>query len=321
MVKGASAHSAERDTGVPHQSLRRNFEKCLGFSHSKFIKICPLRWPAMEETISRYEIPAWGGGKGRLLLPDEEQLIVATCELAAKMCFPWSPTEVTRLAWSMMKKVDPGCPCPGRGWLRGFEARWKTRLHKCKTSSIDPARARQANERVMNECFDKYVEFHNDLIARGEITAEQLTHFEDFKINVDEIGGDELGKRAKCYQSTKQHSDTDPKWRNIEVGGDHNPFHASSMFGTIANGTICPFWTLIHSAVSKSKRVRADLLEGVPGSFVQKFYMFLCWQVVLPFNRRITDTFVIMYVCFNFFFINQKQNIFWPYLLQKHGKF
>ena len=64
---------------------------------------------------------------------------------------------------------------------------------------------------------------------------------QDYMINVDEYGGDELGKRAKCYQSTMQHSEQVPKWRNIEVGGDHNPFHVSNMMGTMANGTVCKF--------------------------------------------------------------------------------
>ena len=286
MVKGQSAHSAERDTGVPHQSLRRNFAKCLGFNHSKYVNISPLRWPEMEKKIARYQIPHWGGSiAGRLLLPDEEELIVATCELAAKMCFPWSPTEVTRLAWAMMLKLNPGCPCPGKGWLRGFESRWKRRLHKCKISSIDPARAKQANEQTMNECYEKYLAFHNDLIERGDITAEQLTHMQDYKINVDEYGGDELGKRSKCYQSLMQHSEQDPKWRNIEVGGDHNPFHASNMMGTMANGTICPFWTLIHAVKSLSKRVREDLLEGIPRSCVSVSAFFL----LLTSRFSITD--------------------------------
>ena len=89
MVKGMSAHRAERDAGVPHQSLRHNFLKCLGFNHSKHIKICKLHWPAMEEKIAGYQLGQWGGHvDGRRLLPDEEELIVAACEFAAKLCFP-----------------------------------------------------------------------------------------------------------------------------------------------------------------------------------------------------------------------------------------
>ena len=90
-----------------------------------------------------------------------------------------------------MRKLNPGCPCPGKGWLRGFEKRWKARLQKCKTSSIDPARAKATTEKVLDEGFKKYVQFHNDLLERGEITAEQNTHVQDFKLNIDEVGGDE----------------------------------------------------------------------------------------------------------------------------------
>ena len=223
---------------------------------------------------------SWGGNSRRFLLPDEEELIVAACELAAKCCFPWTPDEVTRLAWSMMRKVNPGCAGPGKGWLRGFEKRWKARLQKCKTSSIDPARARAATEKVLNEGFKKYVEFHNDLLERGEITAEQNTHMQDFKVNIDEVGGDELGKRTKTYQAASTSVWSPIKWRNMEVGGDHNPFHASSLYGSFANGTIADFWTLIHSAPGcKTQRIRSDYLEGVPG-------MRPCFFFLLAINVR-----------------------------------
>ena len=272
MVKGASAHAVSRDVDIPHTSLRRNFLKCLGFNHTKHLQIGKHRWSKIEKKISNYEMAEWGGHR-RMLLPDEEELIVAACELAAKYCFPWSPSEVIALGWSMMQKIKPGCPCPGKGWLRGFERRWKARLQKCKTSSIDPARAKQASTQVRDEGYNNYVAYHDRLVANGDITAEQLTHMEDFRINIDEIGGDELGKRSKCYQPKRETAE--PKWRNIEVGGDHNPFHSSSLYGTIANGTIAPFWTLIHSAPGcKSSRVRADYLEGVPGKAV-------CWQKCL----------------------------------------
>ena len=265
MVKGASARQAEKDVHVPMKSLRRNFFKCLGFRHSKHIRIAKNRWDQIEKKIAAYQLKEWGGHGKKVLTNDEEELIVCACEFAAKHCFPWSPSEVLKLAWSMMKKIKPGCPCPGRGWLRGFEKRWQQRLHKVKTGSIDPLRARQATAEVRDAVYDKYTKFRQDLIDRGELTAEQLTHEGDFIINVDEVGGDELGKRIRSYFPKKAEGEL-KKWRNVEIGGDHNPFHCTSMFGTIASGTIAEFWTVIHSTPGcKSRRVRDDYVEGLPG--------------------------------------------------------
>ena len=117
--------------------------------------------------------------------------------------------EVILLAWSMMIKVNP-CPC--KGWLYCFEFCWKNYQHKCKISIIDSLRTKKVTTKVTNECFDKYVVFHNDLVERDEITEDQLTHVcrTSSKINV-KIGGDELGKRTKCYQSKKQHSANESK--------------------------------------------------------------------------------------------------------------
>ena len=280
MVKGSSARQAEKDTNVPERSLRRNFVKCLGFNHSKHSRISRTRRDVIEKKIANYELQSWGGAYKKVLLKDEEELIVCAAEFASKHCFPWSPHETTKLAWTMMRKIDPDAECPGRGWLRGFEKRWQHRLQRCKTSSIDPIRAKQATAEVRDEIYRKYVEFHDDLVERGEITQEQLTHFEDFILNIDEVGGDELGKRIRCYQPAKANKSIlpdshVPNWRNIEIGGDHNPFHVTNLFGTIANGTIAPFWTTIHSQPGcKSKRVRAALLEGLPGGLPR-------WQILL----------------------------------------
>lgn len=265
MVKGASAWQVWKEVGIPVNSLRRNFFKCLGFKPSKHHRIDKKRWAAIETKIARYEFAKWGGADKKRLLPDEEELIVSACEFAAQNCFPWSPYEITRLAWSMMKKMKKDCPCPGRGWLRGFEKRWANRLQKCKTSSIDPVRAKQATTKVRDEVYNKFVAFRKVLIETGQLTEEQLQHEEDFIINIDEVGGDELGKRIKCYQPTKANKSIQ-QWRNIEIGGDHNPFHCTSLFGTIANGRIADFWTIIHSSPGcKSNRVRSDYLHGIPG--------------------------------------------------------
>ena len=156
MVKGLGVREVEAETGVPDTSLRRNFCKCLGFHHRKGIKVSRSRWVNIEKKIANFELTKWGGSC-RALLPDEEELIVCACEFAAKMCFPWSPLEVIRLAWNMMLKIKPGCPCPSRGWLRGFEKRWKDRLQKCKTSSIDPARAKQAREVVRDKVYENFI--------------------------------------------------------------------------------------------------------------------------------------------------------------------
>ena len=51
----------------------------------------------METKIAGYQMSQWGGHlTGRALLPDEEELIVAACEFAAKLAFPWSPTDFTK---------------------------------------------------------------------------------------------------------------------------------------------------------------------------------------------------------------------------------
>ena len=257
LVKGASALQTQCDTGIPATSLKRNFYKCLGFHYSAHMKIHSQRWSTLESKIAQYTLQSWGGSFTHLL-KDEEELIVSACEFAAQSCFPWSPFETTRLAWTMMQKLRPGCPSPGRGWLRGFEKRWAHRLQKCKTSSIDPCRARAASKKVRDEVFDKYVEFRQTLIDQGELTSEQLEHEENYILNIDEVGGDEIGKRIRCYQSARANQSI-VQWRNIEVGGDHNPFHCTSLFGTSPNGKLLDWFTLIHSTPGcKNKRVRRD---------------------------------------------------------------
>ena len=272
MLRGFSAHEAAKDVGVPVTSLRRNWTKCVGSVHRKG-KVSKAQWEVIEKKIANYDLQKWGG-KCRKLLPDEEELIVCACEFAAKMCFPWSPLEVTRLGWNMMQKIKPGCPCPSRGWLRSFEKRWKARLAKCKSGSIDPARARAATPEVRDQVFENFVAFKKDLEDRGELTPEQLTHLQDFMINYDEVGGDELGKRSKTYQPTNSlnvKEEEIKQWRYIEIGGDHNPFHCTTFFGTFANGTIGPGITIIHSVPGcKSTRVRSDLIEGLPGQATLK---------------------------------------------------
>ena len=225
----------------------------------------------LEKKIMQYQFASWGG-HAKVLTNDEEELIVCAMEYAAKMCFPWSVTELIRLAWTMMKKLDPKHSCPTRSWVRGFEKRWRERLIKCKTSSIDPARASQANSYVRDAVFEKFTAFQADLVEQGEFTLEQMQNLADHICNVDEVGGDELGKRTKCYQAKKstttQNTENPPPlhWRNVEVGGDHNPFHATTVLGTIAKGIIVPAVSVVHSTPGyKSTRVRSDLLEGLPG--------------------------------------------------------
>lgn len=273
MVKGVNVQQTQADTKVPQNSLRRNFLKCLGFKYKPNPKISARRWPHIEKAIANYQLPGWGGSN-MYLHRDEEELIVCACEYASNMAFPWSTDQVTSLAWTMMQKLKPGCPCPTKSWLAGFEKRWGGRIHKCKTGSIDAARAKQATAEVRDIVFNKFVAFQTDLLDKGEFTQEQMQdHLEDHIMNVDEVGGDELGKRAKYYHP-KVTDKSLPQWRKMEIGGDHNPFHCTQMIDTIVNGKIAPFFSVIHSTPGcKSSRVRSDLLEGVPGMYIVSAYL------------------------------------------------
>ena len=49
LVKGASLRQVQCDTKIPFSSLRRNFQKCMGFPHNSHVKISTRRWPELEK--------------------------------------------------------------------------------------------------------------------------------------------------------------------------------------------------------------------------------------------------------------------------------
>ena len=71
-------------------------------------------------------------------------------------------------------------------------------------------------------------------------------------MNADEVGGHEKGKRKKVFAPNSKNTGA---WRNVQVGEDHNPFHASKMLLTFGNGTISNACGIIHSGGNKNSQV------------------------------------------------------------------
>ena len=102
--------------------------------------------------------------------------------------------------------------------------------------------ASRAKESIRDVIFANFVKMIDDLKRRGAINDEHLKeeNWGNHVCNADEVGGREAGKRKKVYRGRKKRKDkaaqksdeTEKVYRNVHIGDDHNPFHASKMFLT-----------------------------------------------------------------------------------------
>ena len=202
-----------------------------------------------------------GQGK-RLFTPHEELLIVEMLEVAAESAFPYNADALEASALNIGKAAYGSRFALGaRGnWRKGFEKRFKDRIAKVKSSSICQRRAAAATEEVRDKVFAHFMLFCDNLVAQDKLTPAQRNNLGEHIGNADEVGGDERGKRKKVYQNK-----TKSKWRTTTRDGDHNPFHVTLMFASMAKGILLPGISIIHSAPgSKTPRMREDLYENLP---------------------------------------------------------
>ena len=156
---------------------------------------------------------------------------------------------------------------PTRNWVRGFERRFKGRFSKVKTCVLGKDHASRAKASIRDAIFANFVKMIDDLKSRGLITDEHLKaeNWGNHVCNADEVGGREAGKRKKVYRGSnkkrkvnqcKQQSlpaqqkseEVDKVYRNVHIGDDHNPFHASKMFLTFGNGIFSNVVFVLHSS-------------------------------------------------------------------------
>ena len=115
----------------------------------------------------------------------------------------------------------------------------------------------------------------------------------DHIMNADEVGGNEKGKRKKTFGPRTKKANTGP-WRNVQVGEDHNPFHASKMLLTFGNGTISNACGIIHSGGTTN--VQPQHKEGLhrdwwqtttaKGSMTKEAFEEWCRYIVEYFSAR-----------------------------------
>ena len=258
--------------GVPPTTLHRQFIQLTGRSPN--VKN-PLTKPQREQFINKLE-NGWTGkqmGQGkRLFLPHEEEMLVDMLEIAAQSAFPYNADALEASALNLGKAAYGQGFTLGRrsNWRKGFERRHAERIAKVKSSSICQRRAAAATAEVRDKVFEHFIEFVDGLVEQGSLTPAQRQNLGAHIGNTDEVGGHEQGKRKKVYEGkqkkNKRGSNKKKKWRTTTRDGDHNPFHITKMFLTMASGYLLPGVSIIHSAPgSKTARMREDLYTHLPG--------------------------------------------------------
>ena len=273
LIYGKSKRAASELSGVPPNTLARHFKHLTG-------KRCnvkhPLTKPERTEFINKlknsWEPKQMGQGK-RLFLPHEELMIIEMLETAAQAAFPYNADALEATALNLGKAAYGKDFSLGTrsNWRKGFEKRWSSRIAKVKSSSICQRRAAAATEEVRDKVYDHFIEFVDGLVQQGSLTPAQRQNLGNHIANCDEVGGHEQGKRKKVYegkQQKKRGQKKKKKWRTTTRDGDHNPFHTTKMFMSMANGTLFPGISIIHSAPgSKTPRMRSDLYTHLPGTW------------------------------------------------------
>ena len=168
MVRGLSARKAEqhtRDFGnkVPRSTLKDlwlNFFHCP--ANAKFKFGVQQQAQMIEKLAKEFELPHHG--RAKYFMPDEEEMLLRTLELAHERGFPYDVDNLLALATTMLQDVPQfKGQTVERGWLAGFERRHAKRLKLVKTGSLDPTRAKKATTEVRDECFRRFMAMIEEL--------------------------------------------------------------------------------------------------------------------------------------------------------------
>ena len=145
---------------------------------------------------------------------------------------------------------------------------------------------------MRDETSKRFVAMQEELRAKGLWTDLHDENLGNHICNADEVGGGEKGKRKKVYAMKKQNA-----WRNLQVGHDHNPFHATTMLLTFGNGVISNAVGIIHSAPGTSnprpnpahkEYLHPDWWQRTTtsGSMTRKTFESWCRYIVHYFGER-----------------------------------
>ena len=258
--------------GVPPSTLSRHFKHLTGRNPNVKIPFTKSQRAEFVHKLNNGWAPKQMGQGKRLFLPHEELMIVEMLEVAAQAAFPYNSDALEATALNLGKAAyGQGFTLGARSnWRKGFEKRHAERIAKVKSSSICQRRAAAATKEVRDAVFDHFIEFVDGLVEQGSLTSAQRANLGAHIGNADEVGGREQGKRKKVYEGkrkkAKKPGSKKKKWRTTTRDGDHNPFHITKMFLTMASGVLLPGVSIIHSAPeSKTARMREDLYTHLPG--------------------------------------------------------
>ena len=302
LVNGKSKRSAAELSGVPPNTLVRHFVHLTG-QRPKVKQ--PLNKPQREEALRNLPtfVPKHNGN--RLFLPHEELLLVEMLEIAALSAFPYNSDALEASATNLGKAAYGANFTLGKAnkWRKGFERRHKERIAKVKSSSICQRRAASATAEVRDAVFKHFMAFVDSLVEQGDLTPAQRENLGKHIANMEEVGGDERGKRKPVYQGKNA------AWRSTTRDGDHNAFHVTLALVSIAIGKILGGVSLIHSAPgSKTARMRTDLYTHLPehwhvrrtvsGSMTRE--LFQDWAVRVRSYMYVVCVAVNQYLCGRF---------------------
>ncbi len=305
MVSGMSARKASKHTNlygnrVPRTTLQELWHQFFGVKANAQFKIDMRQQESMTRQVEHnFELPRYGSQ--HYFLPDEESLIMTTIELAYERGFPWDVDNVLALATTMLQDLPKHRgKSITKGWLRGFRRRFKDRIALVKTCSLCQARADKATIQVRDECFQRFIAMLDSLRRDGRWTNEHDCNLGNHIANADEIGGNELGFRKKVFapKQTKTKAKKQKKrWRSVQVGDDHNPFHATTMLLTFGNGVVSNAVGVLHSAPGTSNPkpnrehktgLHPDWFQATTtnGSMTRKTFEMWCKYLVRYFSQK-----------------------------------
>ena len=168
MVRGLSARKSEqhtRDFGnkVPRSTLKDlwlKFFKCP--ANTKFKFGVQQQTQMLQKLKDEFEFPSQG--RLKYFMPDEEDMIIHTIELAQDRGFPYDVDNLLALTTTMLQDVPQyKGQTVERGWLSGFERRYAGRIKLVKTGSLDQTCVNKATEEVSDECIRRFVEMIEEL--------------------------------------------------------------------------------------------------------------------------------------------------------------
>ena len=194
MIEGNSARKMEQFYRVPRSNLMRWFEQLTGARPNA---TQPLPKPKQEEFIEKAKhFRPLNRNSRQYFMPDEEEMFVICLEEAHNAAFPYNRDALKHMATCSGKKLFGKDFQVGDTWVRGFEKRWKERLSRVKSSSIDRMRGKKATAEVRDAVFAKFTEFLQRLIDQGDMTEAQVAKLNEHLCNADDEVGGMNGGRA-----------------------------------------------------------------------------------------------------------------------------